>query len=154
MRKRTSSAYYCQSDQAHTCRQHGPLYHDRADRALMTQPNTPVQDLGMYPSMMLYYHVIKDHVPVLLSGKYQIRRQWREIDELREEHAERTFLVFTMNIVTHFGNYKLVILFKPRIKMALTLVGRRKQRRLRRYSVNGVWVNGSNWVTAQPSIPP
>lgn len=78
------------------------LCHGRAARALLTQRNTPVQDLGMSSAMMLYGCVTKDHL-LVLRDKCQIHKQWMETGELREAaHAERT--LFTMNIVTQFGN--------------------------------------------------
>lgn len=96
IRKRTSSAYYPQSngraelavktakrilfDNTDHC---GRLCHDRAARALLTHRNTPVQDLDMSPAVMLYGRIIKDHLPVL-RDKYQTRKQWKEIGELRE----------------------------------------------------------------------
>ena len=96
IRKRTSSAYYPQSngraelavktakrilaDNTDSC---GRLCHDRAARALLTHRNTPVQDLDMSPAVMLYGRIIRDHLPVL-RDRYQTRKQWKEIGELRE----------------------------------------------------------------------
>ena len=59
------------------------LCHDRATRALLTHRNTPVQDLGMSPAVMLYSRTIKDHLPILRE-KYQIQKHWKEIEALRE----------------------------------------------------------------------
>ena len=61
----------------------GCLYYDRAARALLTHRNTPVQDFGMCPAIMLYGRMIKDHFSVV-RDKYQTRKQWKEIRELRE----------------------------------------------------------------------
>ena len=96
IRKRTSSAYYPQSNGraelavktakrilADNIDSSGCVCHDRAARALLTHRNTPVQDLDMSPAIMLYGRIIKDHLPVL-RDKYQTRKQWREIGELRE----------------------------------------------------------------------
>lgn len=67
IQKHTLSAYYAQSncqaelaiktakcilaDKTDSC---GWLCHDHAAHALLTQCNTPIQDLGMCPAMMLY----------------------------------------------------------------------------------------------------
>ena len=59
------------------------LFHDRTAQALLTHHNTPVQDLGMFPAIMLYGQIIKDHLPVLWN-KYQTWKQRKEIRELRE----------------------------------------------------------------------
>lgn len=59
------------------------LCHGRAARALLTQRNTPVQDLGMSSAMMLYGCVTKDHL-LVLRDKCQILKQWMETGELRE----------------------------------------------------------------------
>ena len=101
VKKRTSSAYYAQSNGraelavktakrilADNTDSGGHLNHDRAARALLTHRNTPVQDLNMSPAMMLYGRVIRDHLPVL-RDKYQIRPQWKEIAELRETALAR-----------------------------------------------------------------
>ena len=95
--KRTSSAYYPQSNgQAELAMKTakrilagnmdncGCLCHDRTARALLTHRNTPVQDFGMSPAVMLYGRMIKDHLPILRE-KYQIRKQWKEIRVLRED---------------------------------------------------------------------
>ena len=61
---------------------------------------------------MLYSRIIKNYL-LVQRDKFQI--QWREIDELRgrdDEKAHAELVLFIMNIVAHFGNYKLAILFK------------------------------------------
>lgn len=96
IRKRTSSAYYPQSngraelavktakrilvDSTDSC---GRLCHDQAARSLLTHRNTPVRDLHMSPAMMLYGRVIKDYLPVL-QDRYRIHKRWREIGHYRE----------------------------------------------------------------------
>ena len=96
VRKYTSSAYYPQSNgqaelavktakriltgNTDNC---GCLCHDHAARALLTHHNTPIQDLGMSPAVMLYGRMIKDHLPILWE-KYQLQKQWKEIRALRE----------------------------------------------------------------------
>ena len=96
IRKCTSSAYYPQSngrpelavktakrilfDNTDNC---GRLCQDRTARALLTHRNTPVQDLDMSPAIMLYGRIFKDHIPVL-RDKFQTRKQWKEMGELRE----------------------------------------------------------------------
>ena len=42
----------------------GQLYHDRTVCALLIKRNTPVQNLGMSPGIMLYGHVIEDPLPL------------------------------------------------------------------------------------------
>ena len=96
IRKRTSSAYYPQSNGraelavktakrilADSTDSYGRLCHDRAARSLLTHRNTPIQDLNISPAMMLYGRVIKDHLPIL-QDKYQIHKRWREISRYRE----------------------------------------------------------------------
>ena len=96
IRKRSSSAYYPQSngrvelavktakrilfDNTDNC---GRLCQDRAARALLTHRNTPAQDLDMSPAVMLCSRIIKGHL-LVLRDKYQTRKQWEEIGELRE----------------------------------------------------------------------
>ena len=44
---------------------YGRLRQDLATRAMMTNRNTPHQDLGLSPAEMLYGRVIRDHLPIL-----------------------------------------------------------------------------------------
>ena len=96
VRKRTSSAYYPQSngraELAVKTAKHilasnmdncSRLCYDCAARALLTHRNTPIQDLAMSPAVMLYGRTIKDHLPIIWE-KYQIWKQWKEIGVLRE----------------------------------------------------------------------
>ena len=96
VRKRTSSAYYPQSNGraelavktakrilADNIDSSGRICQDRATRAFLNHRNTPVQDLNMSPAKMLYGRVIKDHLPAL-RDKYPIRKEWKEIGEMRE----------------------------------------------------------------------
>ena len=50
---------------------------------MLTRRNTPIQDLVLSLAIRLSSHVIINHLPVL-RDKYQIRKQWKEIDDLRE----------------------------------------------------------------------
>ena len=101
IRKRTSSAYYAQSNGraelavktakrilADSTDSSGRLNHDRVARSLLTHRNTPVQDLNMSPAIMLYGRIIKDHLPALREN-YRRRPQWDEIAELREAAMAR-----------------------------------------------------------------
>ena len=90
-----SSAYYAQSNgraeaavktakrilMDHVSSQ-GTMDHDAVARALLSHRNTPVQDVGLSPAMMLYGQPIKDHLPALRGQP--VRKQWKEIRELRK----------------------------------------------------------------------
>ena len=43
----------------------GGLDYDQTARAFLMHRNTPIQDLGLSPAMMLFGHSIKDHLPTL-----------------------------------------------------------------------------------------
>ena len=94
IRKCMSSAFYPQSNGhaelavktakhllADNTDNYSCLCHDHAGWALLTHCNTPVQDLGMSPAIMLYGQIIKDHLLVLWD-KYQPQKQWKEIREV------------------------------------------------------------------------
>ena len=60
------------------------LHYDSTTRALLTHRNTPIQDLGISPAMMLYGRVIKDHLPAH-RDKYRIHKWWNEISHYQEK---------------------------------------------------------------------
>lgn len=91
IRKCTSSTYYPHSNGGaelaiKTAKQilpdstdsYGRLCHDSTARSLLTHCNTPAQALDMYPAMMLYGRMIKDHL-LDLQDKYRIHKRWGEI---------------------------------------------------------------------------
>ena len=95
VRKRTSSAYYPQSNgraelAVKTAKRiltaptapTGQLSIDSAARAMMRPRNTPVQDIGMSPSEMLFGRNLNAHLP---SAPYQIRKEWSQIADAREQ---------------------------------------------------------------------
>lgn len=72
---------------------------------------------------------------VLVDQRYLKLLMCPTSNRIRDVTDNQLHIKGTMNIVANFGNYKLVILFKSRIKIALTLVSGRKQGESRRYSV-------------------
>ena len=94
VRKRCSSAYYPQGNGraelavkaakrilSSNVGANGEPDTDAACRALLSHRNTPVQDINMSPSEMLYGRTLKDHLP---SAPKQIRKEWLEIRAMRE----------------------------------------------------------------------
>ena len=78
IRHRLSSAYYAQSNggaevAVKTAKRilldntdsAGRLDYHQTARAFLMHRNTPIQDLGLSPAMMLFGHSIKDHLPTL-----------------------------------------------------------------------------------------
>ena len=59
----------------------GGLDTDRAARALLTHRNTPVQDTGIAPSVALFGHRLRDHLP---DYHRKIRIEWQQIADARE----------------------------------------------------------------------
>ena len=97
IKQRLSSAYYPQSngraelavktakrillDNTNSA---GQLQNDQTACAFMMHRNTPIQDVGISPAMMLFGRPIKDHLPTI-RDHLSISRQWKEIRELREK---------------------------------------------------------------------
>ena len=97
IRQRLSSAHYAQSNgraesAVKTAKRilldstdaSGRLDCDCTARAFMTHRNTPVQDVGLSPTVMLFGCPIKDHLPNLWRTM-PTQPQWIEIRELREK---------------------------------------------------------------------
>ena len=94
VKQRTSSAYYPQSN-GHAelavkmakrilttnIAMDGSLDTDSAARALLAHRNTPVQDIGQSPAMMLIGHALRDHLP---ATPHKMRSEWTEIADARE----------------------------------------------------------------------
>ena len=59
----------------------GALDTDAAARALMCHRNTPAQDTGISPSMMLYGRSLRDHLP---RSNLEFRPEWEVIKDARE----------------------------------------------------------------------
>ena len=90
-----SSAHYPQSNgraeaavksakrilQEHARPVSGDLDTQSAAQSLLLHRNTPSQDTGIPPSIMLYGRLLKDHLP---TYQRTIRKEWREIAEERE----------------------------------------------------------------------
>ena len=94
IRQRFSSAHYAQSNgraksAVKTAKRilldntdaSGHLDCDRTARAFMTPRNTPVQDVGLSPAVMLFGRPIKYHLPNLWRTM-PTQPQWKEIREL------------------------------------------------------------------------
>ena len=131
------------------------LCHYYASPALLSHHNTPVQDLDMSPAKMSYSSVIKDHLPFLLN-KYQICKKGKKTSKLKEAAmAKRHEKLTHLNILAHFENYKIAILFRSRIRMALILISGQKQGRSWRHSVTDS--NMCKWMEVikqlQSSLP-
>ena len=59
----------------------GRLDTDEAVRALLTHRNTPTKGTGIPPSVALFGHQIRDHLP---NQKLQLRQEWQDIMNARE----------------------------------------------------------------------
>ena len=93
--KRLSSAYYpCSNGRAEVAVKSakrillgnvnpvtGNLDTDAASRAIMLHRNTPTQDTGITPSVMLFGRPLRDHLPVL---NRTLRTEWRAMADARE----------------------------------------------------------------------
>ena len=100
IRPRKSSAYYPQSNgraeaavktakrilEGNISPTTGQLDTDNACQAFLNHRNTPNQETGIAPSVALYGHTLRDHLP----SHAPIRREWQEIADAREvAHAKR-----------------------------------------------------------------
>ena len=59
----------------------GALDTDAAARALMTHRNTPAQDTGVSPAVMLFGRNLRDHLP---QRDRKLRPEWNAVSDLRE----------------------------------------------------------------------
>ena len=59
----------------------GDLNTDAAARAILLHRNTPNQDTGVAPSVMLFGRPLRDHLP---NTKRQLRPEWKAIADSRE----------------------------------------------------------------------
>ena len=64
----------------------GDLNTDSAARAIMTHRNTPSQDTGVSPAVMLFGRPLKDHLPRL---NQKLREEWETIADRREDALAR-----------------------------------------------------------------
>lgn len=92
---RLSSAYYAQSNGraeaavksakrillGNINSKSGSLDTDAAAKAIMSHRNTPTQDTGIPPSVMLFGHLLRDHLP---QTERKIRPEWDDILNARE----------------------------------------------------------------------
>ncbi len=99
VRPRISSAYYPQSNGraeaavksvkrillGNVNSSTGELDTDAAARAIMTHRNTPAQDTGIPPSVMLFGRPLRDHLP----RKRTLRSEWESIADSRETALAR-----------------------------------------------------------------
>ena len=104
IRKRLSSAHYPQSNgRAEAAVKSmkrillgninpvtGELNTDAAARAIMLHRNTPAQDTGIAPSVMLFGKLLRDHLPLL---NHRLRPEWDEIARSREDALARHVLI-------------------------------------------------------------
>ena len=96
VRRRLSSAYYPQSNgraeaavksakrilMGNIDKVTGNLDTDAAARAIMMHRNTPTQDTGIAPSVMLFGRLLRDHLPQVDRG---LREEWDRINDAREK---------------------------------------------------------------------
>ena len=68
----------------------GDLDTDAAAKAIMTHRNTPTQDTGISPSVMLFGKPLRDHLPRLNP---KLRPEWESIAKCREEGLARRVLI-------------------------------------------------------------
>ena len=67
----------------------GNLDTDAAAKAIMLHRNTPTQDTGIAPSVMLFGRPLRDHLPQM---KRELRPEWKAINDAREMAlAKRVF---------------------------------------------------------------
>ena len=59
----------------------GALDTDAAATAIMTHRNTPSQDTGIAPSVLLFGRPIRDHLP---QHNRELRSEWNSINDARE----------------------------------------------------------------------
>lgn len=71
----------------------GELDTDAAARAIMTHRNTPAQDTGISPSVMLFGKPLRDHLP---RFNRKLRPEWDSIGESREEALARRISVSSL----------------------------------------------------------
>ena len=104
IRKRLSSAYYPQSNgRAETAvksvkrallgninRTTGALDTERAAKAIMNLRNTPIQGVGISPSVMLFGKPLRDHLPLL---NRELRHEWNVIAKSRENALAKTAIL-------------------------------------------------------------
>jgi len=104
VRRRLSSAYFPQSNgrseaavktakrfMTNNVDRFGTLNTDGIAQAMLLHRNTPVQDVGISPAVMLFGHPIRDHLPNLLAHE-TIRSEWSEIRNLREKAMSKRHL--------------------------------------------------------------
>ena len=73
----------------------GDLDTDSAARAIMTHRNTPAQDTGVSPAVMLFGRPLKDHLPRL---DQKLREEWEAIADRRENALARRVSIVTPSI--------------------------------------------------------
>ena len=76
----------------------GNLDTDGAARAMMLHRNTPVQDVELSPSVMLFGHQLNDHLPSLHE---KIRAEWSEVRDVRETAMARRHMRSQQRHDTH-----------------------------------------------------
>ena len=68
----------------------GALDTDKATRAILAHRNTPCQDTGIAPSVMLFGRPIRDHLP---RHDLKLRPEWNAIAESRENALAKRVLI-------------------------------------------------------------
>ena len=108
VQRRLSSAYYPQSNgraevavksakrilEGNIDSLSGCLDTDAAAKAIMTHRNTPNQETGIAPSVMLFGRPIRDHLP---RHDRELRKEWSAIDDVRELALAKRALKTTLS---------------------------------------------------------
>ena len=108
VQRRLSSAYYPQSNgraevavksakrilEGNIDSLSGCLDTDAAAKAIMTHRNTPNQETGIAPSVMLFGRPIRDHLP---RHDRELRKEWSTIDDARELALAKRALKTTLS---------------------------------------------------------
>ena len=68
----------------------GALDTDKAARAILAHRNTPCQDTGISPSVMLFGRPIRDHLP---RYDLKLRPEWNTIADSREQALAKRVLL-------------------------------------------------------------
>ena len=108
----------------------------------MQYQNTPLPDLSLSPSQILFCHNIRDYIPTHLSH-YELHKEWVISTPQQEQFLSRRTIELvhaTMQLVINFMNYEEETLLSSRTKVLDIYVNRTDLVELLRFSqiVNAV----------------
>ena len=78
----------------------GDIDNDKVARALLQHRNTPIQDVGLSPTQLLYGRTLRDCLPTPAEAN-KIRPEWRMIAEDRERALAKRNLISTERYNEH-----------------------------------------------------